>query len=223
MSGAPSSEAMESRRSRPGVRKVGRWMVRSAALLVGATSLAILTVRFGLPGFGRWLAMPDSVRQVDAIVVLGGGYPRRMEHAIELYQQGVAPELWRSGDVGSCPNARAALELAVARGVPTQAVQFLATHSTWEDALKTAALAKGREVGSIIVVTDWFHSRRALCAIRQQLSGSGIAVYSSLVADPAYGPEDWWLHPYGRATVLREAAKVGGYWVRYGVNPWRCG
>src|SRR5690606_23445594 len=76
---------------------------RRAALGCGGLLLALvvagmLTSGRWLPLLGAWLAIPARSAPADAIVVLEGGGPQRMLPAIQLYHQGIAPELWITGD-----------------------------------------------------------------------------------------------------------------------------
>jgi uncharacterized SAM-binding protein YcdF (DUF218 family) len=174
---------------------------------------------------GHWLAQPPRVNPADAIVVLGASNSRTL-HSITLYRQGLAPEIWHTGDClcsgETISSAQSAAQFSIERGVPAEAIRLLATDSTWEDGQEIVALAKERQVQSILVVTDWTHSRRALCTIKKHLAGSGIAIYYAPLTDSFYGPENWWQHRHGRVVVFKELAKIGPYWVRYGVAPWRC-
>ena len=173
----------------------------------------------------------------------------RIHQGIALYHQGLAPELWHTGDTikpgsrmkdpESMHFARFAARLAVERGVPAQSIHLLATTSTWEDGQQVIALARAREIKSILVVTDWYHSRRALRVLARQastgrragsqpgtLEGSDAepAIYYAPSADQdalgiAYGPENWWRHRAGWAAVLGELLKMCYYTLRYGVAP----
>jgi uncharacterized SAM-binding protein YcdF (DUF218 family) len=164
------------------------------------------------------------VNKADVIVVLGGG-PGRIQQAIALYQEKLANELWHTGDVLSFGEntsyARIAAQLAVEQGVPSDAIHLLATTSTWEDGQAIAALAEERQVRSILVVTDWTHSRRALSVVRAHLAESEINVYYVPSTNSLYDPDNWWRHKLGRTEVLSELVKIGVYWWRYGVVAWR--
>lgn len=203
-----------------------RCALRLAGLLLLATALLLVAARLGPPRVGQWLAYTLHIERADAIVVLAGGNPGRIMRAITLYKQGLAPELWHTGNVWApdkiMPPAQSGAQLAIEHGVPAEAIHLLATTNTWGDSQEIAVLAKERQVQSILIVTDWWHSRRALCAIKKQLAGSGIAVYYAPPTDPPYSPENWWHHKRGRITVFQELGKIGFYWVRYGVAPWRC-
>lgn len=67
----------------------------------------------------------------------------------------------------------------------------------------------------VILVTSWYHSRRALQCFRHYVPG--IQFYSR-PSYYAYARADWTregIRPYIRAEYL----KLVGYWVRYGVGP----
>ncbi len=202
-------------------------VLKLAGLLFLIATLSLVGARLWLSGIGHWLAQLPQVNQADVIVVLGGGGPGRTLRSITLYKQGLAPEIWHTGDCQcsgeAISSAQSAARFSIERGIPAEAIHLLATASTWEDGQKIATLAKERQAQSILVVTDWSHSRRALCVIRRQLAGSGIDIYYAPSANPPYGPEDWWRSKYGRVVVFRELVKIGFYWARYGMVPWRCG
>jgi uncharacterized SAM-binding protein YcdF (DUF218 family) len=200
------------------LRLFGFLFLTAGILLVTATLLLSMSV--------RWLARSPQVDQVDAVVVLGSGHPQRMLRGISLYKQGLGPELWHTGHTlgprEHMTRAQQAAQLAIAHDVPAEAIRLLASGSTWEDGQAIAAQIKDRQLKSIIVVTDWWHSRRALCVIKQQLAGSRVAVYYAPPPDSPYGPDNWWQERRGRALVFRELVKNGYYWSHYGVVPWRC-
>lgn len=205
-----------------------RWFLRgliSGPLL--ATILLAILVGLGLPQIGNWLDQPAELGHADAIVVLSGGGPGRMFHGIALYQQGWAPELWYTGDrpipaMTSFTDAQLARDFALAQGVPAEAIHLLPTTSTWEDGQEIASLAHQEDIHNIIVVTDWYHSRRALCVIKKGLADADVQVYFSSPPALTYGPDNWWQHEDGLVAVTNELIKFGFYWWRYGLIPWQC-
>jgi uncharacterized SAM-binding protein YcdF (DUF218 family) len=214
MSGAPAI----AERLRPAQRLPLRRLARGAALATSALIVACLAL-------GRWLLYPSDQQRADAIVILGGRYPERAEHGIALYQRGLASELWLTGDVpppgAQLSQADRAARMAVARGLPSDAIQLLVTTSTWEDGQAIAALAREREIGRLLVVTDWTHSRRAICTIRQA-AGPSVAVGYAPPPLAEYGPGDWWLSPSGIWALRRELPAILFYWLQYGISPFGC-
>ena len=176
---------------------------------------------------GAWLDMPVTVAQADAIVVLGGAPNGRLPVAIELFREGLAPELWYTGAVeesqsGDGTSAQLAVKRAQEMGVPSEAITLLATTSTWEDGQQIAATVTARDIRSILVVTDWYHGHRALCAIHHHLQDDAVQVYYQPVETHGLGPDDWWLSAAGQRVVMTELYKNLFYWGYYGLAPWVC-
>jgi len=200
--------------------RLARWL----AVLAFIVGIVMLTSGWWLPAIGQWLARPTRVAPVDAIVVLGGRYPYRDQHAIDLYHQGIGQEIWRTGPV-ELPAGRLvqrARNLAQEQGIPHEVYFVLESYSTWDDGEQIAALARERQTRSVLIVTDWAHSRRALCVISQHLAGSAVTVYYDHPRDLAIQPDNWWRDAYGREAVLSELGKMGFYALRYGTLPFGC-
>jgi uncharacterized SAM-binding protein YcdF (DUF218 family) len=181
--------------------------------------LFVVAVAYNLPAFGRWLVYPSEVRTADVIAVNGGG-EERTRYGVELYQEGIAPKIWHTDNERDRNRIMRSL---IAQGVWMHDAQFIPSESTWDDATGIAALARQNHVKSILLVTSWFHGRRAVCALKHQLSGSDIAVYYAVPPYPDTLPDQWWRSSESRKQVLSELIKFAYYWPRYGMSPWSCG
>jgi uncharacterized SAM-binding protein YcdF (DUF218 family) len=199
--------------------------IRVVALGILALGLVIITRTVWLSWVGAWLALPVDPQPAEVIVVLAGD-PQRLDHAVDLYRQGFASEIWITGNVVSprrkISPAVVMRQKAEAEGVPAGAIHLLATTTTWEDGHEVTALAQSRQIHSMLVVTSWYHSRRALCVIRQQFGQSTVAVHYDPAPDLTDGPDQWWRSSDRRDAVLGELAKLVGYALRYGLNLGRC-
>jgi UDP-N-acetylmuramyl pentapeptide phosphotransferase/UDP-N-acetylglucosamine-1-phosphate transferase/uncharacterized SAM-binding protein YcdF (DUF218 family) len=205
---------------------------RRAALgcLAGALVLiagVLLTAGLWLPGLGHFLTAPVQEGQADAIVVLSGGGPERTMHGIALYHRGLAPQLWFTGDapppmLTTFTDAHWAQELAEEQGVPANAIRRLRTTSTWEDGQEIALAVRQAGINRLLVVTDWYHARRALGILRRELANDDVQVLFSPPPALTYGPNDWWRQEDGLVAVVNEYIKTGFYWWRYGLAPWGC-
>jgi uncharacterized SAM-binding protein YcdF (DUF218 family) len=194
-------------------------MLLTFAFLVVA-ALGLGTSWWWLPRIGHWLEMPSQAAPADSVVVYGGGLRRdRPLHGIALYKQGLAPEYWHTGYVRSRDEVR---EFVLERGIPPEDFTWVVSHSTWTDGQGVVAQAQKRELDHLLLVTEWWHSRRALCAIQYPLADTAITVSFSAPPIREYGPDNWWLHPEGRYVVITELLKFGYYWLRYGMVPWDC-
>ncbi len=130
----------------------------------------------------------DGRRSVDAIVVLGaaqyngrpsGALAARLDHAIELYKDGVAPFLITTG--GNLPGdltteAETGRRYAMARGVPESAILMENTgHSTLESIQHVRAIFDARNLHTALFVSDRSHMLRILRVAQDQ----GIEAWSS--------------------------------------------
>jgi uncharacterized SAM-binding protein YcdF (DUF218 family) len=124
-------------------------------------------------GFGwfLYLATRDAppAPHVDAIVVLTGG-PDRVEVALRLLVDGAADRLLVSG-AGEKTDLAILAHRAAIDPVPLESQITLghAAHSTRGNALETASWAHDQGVGTLLVVTSWFHMPRALLELRRAL------------------------------------------------------
>ncbi len=169
----------------------------------------LLAVAFAFPR--QVLCLESGPVQADAMVLLGGGMGERPERAAELFKQGEAPKIVLSGE-GDAQDHRRILE---ARGVPSAAIILEPdSKNTKQNAQFT--VPKLRELGAkrVIIVTSWYHSRRALRCFRHY--APDLQFYSR----PAYYAYDRATRPRQVSGYIRaEYVKLAGYWVAYGVCP----
>ncbi|MFP5347506.1 MAG: YdcF family protein [Actinomycetes bacterium] len=155
------------------LRAVGRLVALVVALLL--VLVVVTAVRIVAAG------EHDDRRRSDAIVVLGaaqyngrpGPYLQpRLEHAAELYSEGVAPVVITTG--GGQPTegyteAQAGRDWLVRHGVPSTAVLAVPEGGDTRGSTEaTAAAMKRRGWHSAVVVTDPWHSLRASSMLEHQ-------------------------------------------------------
>ena len=160
--------------------------------------------------FSRSLLCVDrGPHQSEVIVVLGGVWNWRADGAAALFKAGAAPRIIVSGD-GDGPLIRDRL---VSHGVPAGAIELEdRSRNTRENAEFTARLLKQQGVHRAIVVTSWFHTRRALNCF------AASAPEVRFASQPVEHPEAF---PAQVVHVSREYAKTAWYFLRYGISPWR--
>ena len=199
------------------------WLLASCLTVL---LLLAITANLWLSGIGHWLDVASNPAPADAIAVLAGNRPRLLQ-AVSLYEQGLAPELWYTGDApqgeeGFVRDAQAARQAAIQMGVPAAAVHLLPTTSTWEDGQQITALARQKSYTRILIVTSWYHGRRGMCIIRHDTRGTAIQVSYQAAYNAIFGPDNWWHNEEGLMDVTNELIKIGFYWVQYGISPLRC-
>jgi uncharacterized SAM-binding protein YcdF (DUF218 family) len=146
----------------------------------------------------------------DVIVVLGGGSDRP-ERAVELFKERNAPRIIVSGR-GDCEINRRAL---IAAGVPAGVIELEnQSRTTEENARFTIKLLREQKLNRVIIVTSWYHSRRALRTFQH------FAPEAEFYSRPSYfafARRDWPRNFSKR--IYLEYAKLPGYWIRYGIRP----
>ncbi|HTZ07325.1 MAG TPA: YdcF family protein [Gaiellaceae bacterium] len=128
---------------------VGLWLVACAFLFV-------------------WPRADSPPKHADAVVVLSGGLDRRLDPAVALVRDGVAPNLVISSPTrGKWPQARALCgggkKIAGVRVVCFQPDPY----STQGEARAVAAMAQRRGWSRVVVVTSTFHVTRARMLIER--------------------------------------------------------
>jgi len=118
-------------------------------------------------------ALQDDARKADAIVVMGAaqyqGRPSpalrgRLDHALELWQRGLAPRLVLTGGIGegdTASEAAASRRYVMSHGVPDTAILLENEGRTSAQSLRAAAeLLHARGLRTAVVVSDPFHMLR---------------------------------------------------------------
>jgi uncharacterized SAM-binding protein YcdF (DUF218 family) len=186
-----------------------KWILR-VTLALAALLLALAAAAFFWPQ--KMLCRDSGQVKADAIVVLGGGMGERPQRAAELFKEHAAPRIIISG-LGDCEINRRILLKA---GVPAGAIQLEGkSRTTRENAEFTIQLMRAENAHRVILVTSWYHSRRALACFEHY--APEIKFYSR-PSYFAYARADW-AHKKVEHRIYLEYSKLAGYWLRYGVRP----
>lgn len=156
--------------------------------LSGATLLLVViyTIATGLAVVRH--SKKDETRQADAIVVFGAAqyagkpspiYRARLEHALSLFQRGVAPIVITTGGAGRDSNfteGQVGRDFLLARGVPeTQLIAETQGHDTQQSAQRVANIMRANGMKSCVAVSDGYHLYR----IKNMLGREGVTVYGT--------------------------------------------
>src|SRR5689334_17920176 len=158
------------------------WNVVALAGIVLILDIAYLTVRI------EQQSNIDEAQPADVIIVLGAAEYRgrpspvlraRLDHALQLYKQHLAPRILTTGGAGGDPvftEGGVGRSYLMNQGVPAEAI---IVESEAESTVESTALAseKMRRMGlhSAIVVSDGYHIYR----VKKMLESSDIKVYGS--------------------------------------------
>lgn len=130
----------------------------------------------------------DEAQPADVILVLGAAEYRgrpspvlraRLDHALELYNQGLAQRILTTGGAGGDPvftEGAVGRSYLIANGVPSEAITV---ETEGESTVHSTALASEimHRMGlhSVIVVSDGYHIFR----VKKMLQANGFVVYGS--------------------------------------------
>ncbi len=165
-------------------------------------------------GFSHQILTIDSGEEkADAIIVLGGGsHQLRPEHAADLFKKGLAPLVLVSGTGDFDLNVQG-LEK---NGVPASAIIIESrSKSTLQNARFSIDILRQHNMHRAIIVTSWYHSRRALHCFQQ------LGPDLQFVSCPSYWgyPFSEWLSQGVIGYLVYEYVKLIGYWICYGIRP----
>ncbi len=217
---------------------------RLKLLVRGGCALLLLVLASWV--FAPWfLWVESSVGQADAIVVLGGEPQTRPTRGAEVFKEvtrenqkaeigktktpthgntnsesllsafsiSALPLVIVSGD-GDCHDVRRQME---ARGVPHAViVTECESRNTFENAAQSVKLLRERHITNVVLVTSWYHSRRALACFESA------APEIHFASRPTSCPPAGVRHPdsYIVKRVFQEYAKIAYYVIGHGILPW---
>jgi uncharacterized SAM-binding protein YcdF (DUF218 family) len=141
----------------------------------------------------------DEARPADIIVVLGAAEYRgrpspvleaRLNHALFLYLQGMAPLVLTTGGAGGDPvytESEVGRMYLSRRGVPSESILVEAEgESTAHSTAAVAEMMRRRGLRRCIVVSDGYHIYR----VKKMLEFRGLEVYGS--PRPSVPKNGWW-------------------------------
>ena len=190
--------------------EAARPLQRRRTLLVGAFAVAALL----------WVAVTcvrianeasrQEIHPADAIVVFGAAeysgrpspvYRLRLDHAFDLFQQGVAPVVITTGGAAADPSyseGGVGHDYLMHRGIPdSNLIAETQGSDTAQSAQRIGVIMRANHMHSCIAVSDAYHVFR----IRKLLEHQGLQVYVS--PRPDSRPHSHWQRV---EAVLREAA-----------------
>jgi uncharacterized SAM-binding protein YcdF (DUF218 family) len=158
------------------------WYAIALAITASVVAIAVLSSRVEIQ------SQRDEARPADVILVLGAAEYRgkpspvlraRLDHALELYQQKLAPRIMTTGGAGGehvFTEGTVGRDYLTARGVPPEAV---IVESEGESTVQSTTIAieimQRMGLRTAIVVSDGYHIFR----VKRMLQMRGIVAYGS--------------------------------------------
>jgi uncharacterized SAM-binding protein YcdF (DUF218 family) len=191
---------------------IRKWIFRIFKMAAGVVMLAALVALVAWFYPEKFLCVDSGKVSADVIVVLGGGSHERPERAAELFRQHVAPRILITGEGDDGINR----QLLISNGVPASAIEVEGkSMTTRENAEFSIKLLRAEKTHSAILVTSWYHSRRAL---KTFVHYAPELKFYSRPSYFAFARDDWTRLGINKRMRL-EFLKLPGYWIRYGIWP----
>jgi uncharacterized SAM-binding protein YcdF (DUF218 family) len=164
-----------------------------------------------------WLVVTGEVHKADIGVVLGGGGGSRLRAGLSLYDAGWVDQLllvdkkkqyWKDIQKYLCAECKT-------EGKDTVILE--GSINTFTDASLVAQYSDSHDIDSILVVTDPYHTRRALLIFESEFKGSGLDV--SVVSSGDYvgklpPGEKWWRDNATSKVIWGEMSKIVAFYLR---------
>jgi uncharacterized SAM-binding protein YcdF (DUF218 family) len=182
------------------------WMLWLLALVVAAAVVWLAAICLGIVRE----ASRQEINSADAIVVFGAAeysgrpspvFRARLDHAFDLFQQGIAPVVITTGGAAADPSyseGGVGHDYLMHRGIPDSSLIAETQGSdTAQSAERIGVIMRANHMHNCVAVSDAYHVFR----IRKLLEHEGIQVYISPRPDSI--PHSLWQRA---EAVLREAA-----------------
>ena len=178
-------------------------MLRRVIIVGGVVATAVAGALSYLTVQVRLTAGLDEKQPADVILVLGAAEYRgrpspvlksRLNHALDLYRQGLAPRILTTGGSGGDPDfteGEVGRNYLVRKGVPSEAILVEPeAETTFQSVLAAGEIMHRMNLRSCLLVSDGYHLLRS----KRMLEERGLIVYGSprpgLRQSP---PREWWL------------------------------
>ena len=171
-----------------------------------------------LIGYARFFTIDNATYGVNApIVILSGSSLTRIPKALELYEKGYGDRLLLTTErrYPFLTYKQSAEKIAQALNIQVEfemvpSLKGGAT-STFDEAYDLLQFCEKENLKHLIIVTDSFHTRRALYAFRKVFQGSNINVEASAALNEVFSEEDWWRSDKGITAYILEPIKFAVY------------
>lgn len=172
-----------------------------------------------LRAHARFFSVENATPGADAILILSGNNVTRVPKALELFQAGFAPRLLLTTvkplkqDIAHLfPDnyeqaVRIAKHLAIEARFEMLSSGKGGATSTFDEAYDLLEFSRRENLKRVIVVTDSFHTRRALLAFSKVLGDTPITIEAAAARNDIFNEDNWWRSDIGIGMYVIEPVK----------------
>ena len=175
--------------------------------------------------YAGWFVVNNAKPGADAIICLSGGRQTRTPESLRLWNDGFAKRLFvtaekpKSNEFYNLELSHLEFAQVVTERMKLDAVWELlpsltgGATSTFDEAEDALAMAKKEGWKRIILVTDEFHTRRALLAYNKVFKESDVVVQVAGAPNEVFAIDDWWTSDLGIQAYFGETIKFPIYFL----------
>jgi len=184
---------------------------RKFLIIIFITFLLGICSICSLWGAGSFLVIGDKVVESDAIVVLSGDEGDRIKEASKMYLAGLAEYIVITKSdheeiQENQTNSEKMMRVAIDEGVASDAILFTDQESgdTIDEANQVLLVARQRNLNSLFIITDPYHTRRTKIIFDKIFKNSGKTIFVRGISNHWYKSGNWFLSLDGWRLTLGE-------------------
>lgn len=194
--------------------------MKKSIMIFALIILLLINIETLLKEYAGLFYINNATKGADAIIILGGGVHTRPEHAVKLYKDNYGKRVYVtniSASENAYPNifksdTELTFDIFEFENIPLIKIPNINDRyatSTFDEAHDVYNHFKDYENFHLIIVTDDFHSRRALYAFKKVFSNykRKWIIEISAVDSKIYTQSNWWKTEKGLRKYLLEPIK----------------
>ena len=199
---------------------LNKYLKISFLMLIMLIFLALINSKFLLIKFALFFTINTYSPGNDAIVVLSGSPMTRVPRAVELVKEGYGNQIFLTSTkainkkFSNLEENKLLMAKNIADLLDFKKEIFLipsisgGATSTFDEAYDVLDFAKQKNFKHIIIVTDFFHTRRALYAFRKIFKDSDVKIEISAAQNDIFNEKNWWRSEIGLSAYILEPIKL---------------
>ena len=188
----------------------------------------VLNFKYILTKYAYFFTVNQYEAGADAIVVLSGSPSTRIPMAFDLTEENFSNRILLTDTMPLNKNFGFKLsdsldiskKIRDARNSNEDILKVSSltggAKSTFDEAKDILRFSKEQDYNHIIILTDFYHTRRALLAFNKIFKGSNIRIDSAAAYNDIFNEKDWWESDLGISTYIIEPVKLIVYFFTSG-------
>ena len=181
--------------------------------------LIIFNLNYFLIKYANFFSLNNVIKKAEAIIILSGGGGNRVIQALNLHERNLADKIYLTQEkyykeiTSDPPNLLKANKIADYLNIDIEFTIIPSLKegavSTFDEAIDIKSFNKIKKYKNIIIVTDYYHTRRSSLAFKKIFKDSKITIQFSGADNDRFNESNWWLSDAGiKAYVVEGIAYI---------------